>query len=261
MISLYLTGAFMKQISKTSALVLLLVSAAIGTTDSFADEPYKTEHAKHFIATTGECLTKVPHNRGAITITSIGTAPSSQEASNIARKAHAKLKSRVKQLDLKDFIAETVEYSVRQDCSYNKMGKTCSGYTARMGTRFETSEIPRLGDIIRESSEASADESSTLETFPSSETIKSARQKCLEQAMQNAANKAKKMAEGAQVQLGGLLYAREDTPPSLGMPTPLRGRGTMELAMSAASELKEPLVESKPLEMRITVTSHYEIIR
>ena len=130
-----------------------------------------------------------------------------------------------------------------------------------MGTRFETSEISRLGDIIRESSEASADESSTLETFPSSETIKSAREKCLEQAMRNAANKAKRMAEGAQVQLGGLLYAREDTPPSIGMPTPLRSRGTMEIAMSAASELKEPLVESKPLEMRVTVTSHYEIIR
>lgn len=251
----------MKHISKTSALILLLVTATIGATDSFADGHHQTEHTKNFIATTGECLTKVPHNRGAITITSIGTAPSSQDASNIARKAHEKLKSRAKQLNLKDFIAETVEYSVRQDCSYNKMGKTCSGYTARMGTRFETSEIPRLGDIIRESSEASADESTALETFPSSEAIKSAREKCLEQAMQNAADKAKRMALGAQVQIGGLLYAREDTTPSVGMPTPLRSRGTMELAMSATSESKEPLIESKPSEMRITVTSHYEILR
>lgn len=210
------------------------------------------------ITTTGECIAKVAHDRGAITITSTATAPSAQQASTAAIAAHVTLKKAVKNLNLKDFYAESVEYSVHQDCSYNKGKRTCSGFNARMGTRFETSEIDRLGDLIRVSSDKSAEESARLETFASPQNIQRARENCLEQAMRNATDKAKRIARGANVQLGNLLYVKENPSSSEVTPHPIARRGPMEMAVTAT---KSPTIEAKPLEIYITVTSNYEIIR
>ena len=210
------------------------------------------------ITTTGQCFAKVAHDRGAITLTSTATAPSAQQASKAVLAAHATLKKAVKELDLKEFYAESVEYSVHQDCSYNKGKRACSGFNARMGTRFETSEIARLGDIIRVSSNQEAEESSRLETFASPQSIQQARENCLEQAMRNAGDKAKRIARGAGVQLGNLLFAKENPLSSEATPPPIARRGLMEMA---ATTTNSPVIEAKPLEMYITVTSNYQIIR
>lgn len=226
-----------------------------------ADTPSSPTMTHEGISTTGECLAKVVHDRGAITITSTAKAPTSSQASAIALKSHAQLKEEVKDLKLKDFYAESVEYSVHQDCAYNKGKRACDGFNARVGTRFETSEIGRLGDVIRISSDLAADESSRLETFASPKTLQTARENCLEQAMRNATEKAKRIARGAGVHLGNLLQARENIYPLTAPPAPLARHGMMALEASSANSSGLPMVEAKPLEMKITVTSLYAITR
>jgi uncharacterized protein YggE len=251
-------GAYMNYDFFLGMKYLTVTALFVAANICYGEPPHPQKNPANSITTTGECIAKVAHDRGAITITSTATAASAQQASTAAIAAHVTLKNAVKNLRLKDFYAESVEYSVHQDCSYNKGKRTCSGFNARMGTRFETSEIDRLGDVIRVSSDKSAEESSRLETFASPQSIQRARENCLEQAMRNATDKAKRIARGADVQLGKLLYVKENPSSSEATPSPIARRGLMEMTATAA---KSPTIEAKPLEIYITVTGDYEIIR
>lgn len=251
----------MRHTKSGRTIIVVALAVFLSPLGAHADTPSSPTMTHEGISTTGECLAKVVHDRGAITITSTAKASTSSQASAIVLKSHAQLKEEVKDLKLRDFYAESVEYSVHQNCAYNKGKRACDGFNARVGTRFETSEIDRLGDVIRISSDLAADESSRLETFASPKTLQTARENCLEQAMRNATEKATRIARGAGVRLGNLLQARENIYPLTASPAPLARQGMMALEASAADSSGLPMVEAKPLEMKITVTSLYAINR
>ena len=62
------------------------------------------------ISVSGQCLKKVIQDRGALTLSTVITAPTSREASDRAVEAHEKMKAEVKALNLKDGALETAGY-------------------------------------------------------------------------------------------------------------------------------------------------------
>jgi uncharacterized protein YggE len=210
------------------------------------------------IVVSGECLIKVLQDRGSVVIGSTTVAKNTKEASEKVIKAHETLKTRIRELMLKDFVVETAQYSVDQECSYDQGRRRCEGFRARLATRFETSEIARLGDIIGVSSQLGSEEVSELATFASPQTLKAAREACLEVAMKNAASKAQILAKGAGVALGRLKTVREVSPHGGVRPMPMASRA-LEAAAMSDMEGAGPSVDARPLDLKVEITAQYGI--
>jgi uncharacterized protein YggE len=226
--------------------------------NAHAQHPHGEAHHSRGIVVSGECLTKVVQDRGSVVVGSTTVAKTTKEASEKAIKAHESIKSRVLELKLKDFISETAEYSVNQECSYEQGKRHCEGFRARLATRFETSEIGRIGDIIAISSQLGSEEVSDLSTFASPETLKSAREACLEMAMKNAASKAQILARGAGVALGKLLLIEENSEHGGERPMPISKRAFEAAAMSDMASAA-PSIDARPLDLRVEITAQYGI--
>jgi uncharacterized protein YggE len=209
------------------------------------------------IVVVGECLSKVSQDRGSVTLASSILAPAPKEASEKAVRAHEGIKRAVRDLALPDFTSETANYSVQQECLYPEGRRTCRGYRAHLATRFETSDIARLGDIIGVASQMSSEEVSDLNTFASPERLKSVREACLETAMRNAATKAQKLAGGAGVKLGKLLSVREGVVDGAVGPMPTMRH--FEGAVMAEASSSAPSVDAKPIDLRVEITAQYAI--
>lgn len=244
--------------STHSALLFLAVLNCLAFTKLEAQQARAVLPDSEGIVVSGECLTKVVQDRGSVIIGSTVLAKSTKEASERAITAHETIKARVKGLMLKDFIAETAEYSVDQECSYDQGRRRCEGFRARLATRFESSEIARLGDIIAISSQLGSEEVSGLTTFAAPETLKKAREACLEIAMKNAASKAHTLAKGAGVTLGKLRLVREGDTNDRDFPIPIAKR-TFEAAAMSDIASPGPSVDARPLDLRVVVTAQYQI--
>lgn len=210
------------------------------------------------ITVSGECLTKVVQDRGRVSLGSTSLAPKPKEASEQAIKAHEALKARVKALGLKDFFSETADYSVSQECSYSNSKRICQGYRSRITTTFETSEIPRLGDIVAVAAEMGSEEVSSLQTFASPELLKRSREACLEAAAKDAAAKAQRLASGAGVKVGRVLVIDESG--SEQRPIPLLSRNfAPEMAAMSDSSSGGPSIDSRPIDMQVQISVTYGI--
>ena len=239
------------KISKTLYLSLALTIFAKPTVALSDEEP-------RGILATGECLKKVTQDRGAVTVSSTLVLQTPREASEKVIKAHEKLKAEIRALKLPDMEVDTANYSVNQECSYNsKSERTCTGYRATLGTRFETSDIPSLGEIISVASQNGAQDVSDLATFVSPAKLKAEREGCLETATQNAKAKALRLAAGAGVTLGKLLSLSErgDGGPSY----PMQGRAFSALSSIPEASAGVPSIDAKPTDLTVSVTSMYAI--
>lgn len=214
-----------------------------------------TEHSdRHGIFVTGECLKMVAQDRAAVSIGTSTQAAGAQQAAEETIQAHEKMKAEVARLGLKNFSATTESYNVNQDCSK----QACSGYRALLSTRFETSEIFKIGDVIALASKHGAQQVSQLQTFVSPELLKSERESCLEVATKNAGSKAQKLAGGAGVCLGKLLALNEggDRAEPIHM---LRQQRTFVAAEASSLGKSSPSIESKPEELSVVVQATYAI--
>lgn len=210
------------------------------------------------ITVLGECLTKIVQDRGRVSLGSTSLAPKPKDASEKAIKAHEALKARVKALGLQDFVSETADYSLSEECSYNGGKRSCQGYRARITTTFETSEIPRLGDIVALASEMGAEEVSSLQTFASPELLKRSRESCLEKAAKDSAAKAQKLAAGAGVKLGQVVALDESGGEQ--QPTPFRMRAfAPEMAAMSNADGGTPSIDSRPIDLQVRITATYAI--
>jgi uncharacterized protein YggE len=207
------------------------------------------------ITVTGECLSKVAQDRGAVTIGSSVVAKDARKATEEAVKSHEVIKADIAALKLKDATQQTVQTSVYEECSYPHDGKKiCTGFRSTISTRFETSDIPRLGDVIAAAAKYGAQDISQLETFVSPTKDKEAREACLEVATKNALGKAQKLASGAGVSLGKLIALSESSTESRVVPQFARGKTYADVAAASA-----PSIDTQPEDLRVTVTAVYGI--
>ncbi|MFN4894845.1 MAG: SIMPL domain-containing protein [Pseudomonadota bacterium] len=241
---------------KSTFLLFIASIVGLGVTQAQAQQSISDSRLSQGIVVSGECLTKVIQDRASVIIGSTTVAKSSKEASEKVIKAHEALRARVLELKLNDFISETADYSVNQECSYDQGKQRCEGFRARLATRFETSEIGRVGDVIGISSQLGSEEVSELSTFAAPTTLKAAREGCLEVAMKNAASKAQILARGAGVSLGKLLLVREASSSGSDRPIPLARRSFEAAAMS---DMPSPSIDARPLDVRVEVTAQYSL--
>lgn len=209
------------------------------------------------ITVSGECLTKVLNDRGGVTVGSTALAKTPQLASDQAVKQHEEIKQEVKRLNLKEATTETASYQVYQECSYADGKRRCEGFRAHIATRFETSEIARVGEVIALAAKLGSEEVSGLEIFASPAQVKSARESCLEIATKNAFDKAQKIAIGAGVKLGKVTAISEGSGGGdVSIPRPMASRRVEGFAMSEASA---PSIDTKPLDLQVHITATYAI--
>jgi uncharacterized protein len=245
-------GSIIHRCLLSRGLLQALVSTVLIANGAYAQVP--AEAAKG-ISVVGECLTKVVQDRGSVTVANSVVAKTPKEASERAVRAHEALRAEVRKLSLKDETAETAGYQVYEECSYPDGRKSCVGFRARLSTRFETSEIGRLGEIIAVASSGGAEEVSNLHTLVSPALMQRAREECLEVATRNATTKAQKIATGAGVRLGRVVSISEGS--SAESPVmPLPRAMAMEGAMVKANV---PSIEAKPEDVRVVVSAAYAI--
>jgi len=234
-----------------------LFAAALLPSNSKAETSHRPHMLRRAISVTGECLARVAQDRGAVTVTSSVVAKTPQEASSKTIAAHEAIKKEVKGLSLRDASTETVVYSVFEECSYDGSRRSCTGFRARLASRFETSEIARIGEVIGVASRLGAEEVSNLQTLVSPELMKREREGCLEQATRNAASKAAKLAAGAGVSLGRVRSIEEGVASGEGWPV---AREFAPRALAAvANAAPEASVEAKPVDISVTVSVVYDI--
>lgn len=238
--------------NKLSVVVLVLgaVCAASGSVVAEGNEGKAIG-----ISVIGECLTKVAQDRASVTVASSVVAKTPKEASEQAVRAHEALRAQIKKLELKDSSAETAGYSVFEECSYPEGRKACTGYRARLATRFETSEIGRIGEVIAVASTLGSEEVSDLRTLVSPQLMQQEREGCLEHATRNALAKAQKIAQGAGVKLGKLLALNESG--TVEPPVMPFARGVAMESMMVKSAA--PTIEAKPEDLRVSVSAVYAI--
>jgi uncharacterized protein YggE len=210
------------------------------------------ETAPTGITATGECVAKVPHDRGRVSVGSTSVAKTPSDASSEVNKDHESIKAAIKKLNLPDFTAQTERYVVEQNCSYESGKRVCDGFRASVSTNFETSDLARLGELVVLAAKMNADEVSDVVTFPSTESLRREREACLEAATRNAAAKANQIAKGAGVTLGGLISVIESSAPHSFSPI-----APFAHAKAVSDSRGAPSVETRPMDVNVSVISTY----
>jgi uncharacterized protein YggE len=179
------------------------------------------------------------------------------EVSESTIKSHESIKNEVKKLNLPDGLVETILYSVSEECSYDTGKRVCKGFRVRLATRFETSDIPKLSEVISIASKFGAEEVSDLQTFVSPKLMQKEREGCLQVATQNAESKAKKIASGAGVQLGKVKSVTETQNQTAPWPiSPLAGA---RMAMASSDSVGGASIDSKPVDVTVSVSAIYSV--
>ncbi len=209
------------------------------------------------IQASGQCLKKVAQDRGSIVVTTSLVATTPKEASERATKAHEGVRSEIAKLKLQDSQTETINYSINEECLYENNKRSCKGFRATYASRFETSEIVRIGEVIGVAGRSPSEEISQLHTFVSPARLKIERESCLEIASQDAAAKALKLARGAGVMLGRLTALAEQPEASYSHPYMPKTAYATEMAPDAL--VTAPTIESKPVDLEVSVRATYAI--
>jgi uncharacterized protein YggE len=254
----------MIKIIGTGALLSTLICASACNRQLNAPAPAVASSDSSGIFVGGQCLRKVLQDRGAVTVVSTAVHPTPKEASTKVIEAHEKVKEAVKALNLPDFAPETEAYSVEEEREYKSDKWIKKGFRATMATRFETSDITRLGEIIGTASSAGAERVGNLGTFVSPEKMKAEREACLETATQNAVAKAARLAAGGGVNVGELLQVTENMgygSRALGGPG---SRGVMAMAaagLEGDASVPTPSVQAKAEDVSVEVTARFAVRR
>ncbi len=255
----------MSKIIGTGALLSTLICASACTRQLNAPAPAVASSDSSGIFVGGQCLRKVLQDRGAVTVVSTAVYSTPKEASTKVIEAHEKVKEAVKALNLPDFAPETEAYSVEEEREYKSDKWIKKGFRATMATRFETSDITRLGEIIGTASSAGAERVGNLGTFVSPEKIKAEREACLETATQNAVAKAARLAAGGGVKVGALLQVTENMgygSRALGQGGPGGSRGLRAMAalgLEGDADVPTPSVQAKAEDVSVEVTARFAV--
>jgi uncharacterized protein YggE len=254
----------MKAILTASHLVLATCHfGACAKPPQAASGPQQPASDSSGISVSGECLRKVMQDRGAVMVTSTAVHSTPKEASTKVIEAHEKVKAAVKALNLPDYTPETEGYSVEEEREYENKKWVKKGFRATMATRFETSDIARLGEVIAAASSAGAERVGSLETFVSPEKMKAEREACLETATQNAVAKAARVAAGGGVKVGELLQVTEGSGRGgyFAGPQYKVAKSMMDAAMVAedSEAAPAPVVQTKAVDVSVSVTARFAV--
>lgn len=206
----------------------------------------------------GECLTKIPADRGSLILIVKQRNSNAGTAAQQAQDKYNKLIAKVRKLNLKEASLQTQSFIVNEEFDYNQGRQTSRGFVASMSLEVETSEPARLSEVLKISTEEKVEEIGALSTFPSSLVQKKARENCLEEAFQNAKQKAERLIKSSGQKLGPALSIQEVYRGSTVQPPPML-RAKAMMAMDAAAGAPGGEISSKDTEIAVFVDAQFEI--
>lgn len=169
----------------------------------------QSDAQKPSISLTGECLRQIPQDRASLTLTAEFLDANAGTSAKKATSQYNEVLARVKKLNLKDAEVSTSEYSVQEDFDYKANTRKSRGFKARNGVQIETSEIERVGEVIKVATDLGVKNISGLSMFVSNARWKAERESCLEEAYLNAKSKADRLAKVSGSNILGVLRIDE----------------------------------------------------
>jgi uncharacterized protein YggE len=211
------------------------------------------------ISVNGQCEVEVASDRAAITLVAQFTDKQSQVASKKSAEIYEKIRAEVQKLNLKDLEMQTTESYLQELFDYSIASKRSSlGFQSSLGLRISTSEIKRIGEVIALSQKLQIHRTENLSTYLSSEKAKLTRENCLVTAVKNAKEKAQKMAQALQSQLGEPILIQEG---GSTRPTPMPYFETVASDDSNARSMSKvtPTVEAKSQTLSVEVLVQFAL--
>jgi uncharacterized protein len=213
----------------------------------------------HSITTQGSCLKKISQDRGRVVLVTTAIGPSPQAAATDVNKNSDELRRKIGELKLGNLQLETLSYNVYEDKVYENKKYVSKGYRASLSLSVETSEIPRIGEVIAVANSKGIKQIEGLSTFVSQEKFKLEYEACLETSARNAKEKAQKIAKGLGINLGKVINVSEGNHASQPV-----NRGFQQYAMAEMGVAKVgatdagPTIDSRPEDLSVTVTVTFE---
>lgn len=200
------------------------------------------------ISVSGQCMRRVTADRGAVTLVAQFKDKNASVAAKKAADTYEKLRAAVQKLKLKDLELQTTEYTIQENFDHKNGRSISNGTQASMGLQVVTSEISRLGEVTALAPKFDIQRAEGLMTFLSREKSKAQAEECLIEAIQNARDKAAKMAKAADSSVGEVLSIDENGAPS--NPMPMMAKSMM---MADAVAESAPRIESRSEEIQVSV--------
>lgn len=204
----------------------------------------------------GECLRKVERDRGSVTLTAEFVDLSSKSASQQATKQYNEFTARVKKLNLKDAELNTTNMQVMEEYVYPVKPNRIRKYKAHAGLKVQTSELERLGEVLKVGTDMGVQNISGLEFFVSPAKMKETYEACLQEAFKNARSKAEKLGEAGNFKIGSVLEVSEN---QVGVSPLFMRSGMAAGGMAMRSDAAPAQIETSAQDVQVQVNVMFEI--
>lgn len=206
------------------------------------------------VSVTGNCSLKSSPDKGSVLLTVREVNKNLSKSNSIANERYNRLVKRVKGLKLKGLEVSTNNYSVREKNRWEKGKSIFEGHITEISLEVETSEIDKIGKVIKTGNDEKVDRVGSLRTFMSDIKLDNLDHKCLEIASKKAKKKADKLAKtlGAKVSKVLKIYEGEKSSPPV-------VRDTMMMKASR-SKMSAPQIQTKNMSFKKNITVIFELI-
>jgi uncharacterized protein YggE len=173
-----------------------------------------------------------------------------------ATKVYDAVRKAIVGLKLKEMELQTSGVSLNEETEWMNNRSVSKGFRSRLSLTVATSEISRLGEVVKVAALQGAKEVNSMQMALSPEKQKKEHESCLEEAVRNARAKAEAIGKAAGTRVGKLLDAVEQFEQT-GLPVPMP-MARMELAGKSA-DYAPATVDAADLKVNVSVRARFGI--
>lgn len=212
------------------------------------------DDAPRVVSVRGECQTKVSPDRGSLILSIRSRKPSAGAAAQQTQERFNSLIGKVRKLALKEMTLQTQTFQVNEEFDYVNGKQNSRGFVALQSLEVETSEPQKLSEVLKLAADEKVDDIGALQTFPSLTSLKKARESCLEEAFQNAKQKAERLVKSSGQKLGPAVSIHEVFGGFSAPPSPMRAKMMMAAESAPGGE-----VATKDRELQVFTDVQFEL--
>jgi uncharacterized protein YggE len=173
------------------------------------------------VVTSGEAVLKRAPDRAWVRVATDAHAPKPVDARRLGAQAMTDVQEALKATGLTADAIRTVSYSLQPETTWNNGRATVTGYVAHNQIEVRVDDLDKLPDVL-DAANTPKNVSLTIDgprfDLKDRETVE---RQVLSSAVENALARARALADGAKVTLGGIQRIENQTPPSQPIPMPM----------------------------------------
>ena len=239
----------MKTFKSTLCLFVLLISVL----DIFADE----NSVMSKISVRGKCVKEISPDRSKVGITVENEKSDLNSAYDKTIKVYNKFLKEIKELKLKDQEIITSQFNVKKQFNWVKGKKVFHGFKVSISINVSTSQIKRLSKVISISNEHGIDNIGGYQTFISNDKRNLYYNECLVKAVQNASDKAVKIASALKRKIGKRIFINEVVGMPIHNPPPMPA---FALAQKSMESSRAPNLVFGNHVIEVSVQGEFEVL-